>query len=220
MNPKRVFVYGAGGHGKVVADLLLARKVAGFEGFVDDRRELHGSDVVGLPVLGDGRWLLEQQAKRGNVAVALGIGNNHARRAVGERCLAAGIDLLTVVHPAAVVSGLSLAGKGTVVMAGAIVNPASRLGLGVIVNTGAIVEHDVTVGDYAHLAPNSTMGGAARIGMLSQLGIGATVLPGVAIGSATVIGAGAVVIRDLPDSVVAVGVPATVQKSVAKPARA
>ena len=211
----KVIVYGAGGHGKVVGDILLARKDPSFAGFVDDRAELQGSTILGYPVFGDGDWL-QREASKMRVAVALGVGDNFARQRLVEKCLAWGTELATLVHPTASVSGSARLGPGTVVMAQVAINPDAKIGSGVIVNTGAIVEHDVVIGDYAHVAPNAAMGGASSLGDYSFLGLNAAVRQCVIIGSQSIIGAGAVVVRDIPDHVVAFGVPAMVQRLIEK----
>ncbi len=212
---QKVIVYGAGGHGKVVGDILLACKNPSFVGFVDDKAELQGTRVLGLPVFGDGRWL-QQEAREMRVAVALGVGDNFARQRLAGKCLAWGTELATLVHPTASVSGSARLGPGTVVMAQAAINPDAKIGCGVIVNTGAIVEHDVVIGDYAHIAPNAAMGGASHLGAYSHLGLNAAVNQCVIIGSHSIIGAGAVVVRNIPDHVAAFGVPATVRRQVEK----
>jgi sugar O-acyltransferase (sialic acid O-acetyltransferase NeuD family) len=205
-----IFVYGARGHGKVVADILQAcgQRVCGF---IDDGADSIGSQVLGLPVCGGFTWL-KDRTQQTPVAVVLGIGKNEARKEVAERCRSAGIKLLTAIHPGAVVSTSARIGDGTVIMARAVVNPDSIIGECAVVNTGAVVEHDCVVGDYAHLSPNSSMGGAARLGALSWLGMSAAIIHGVSVGVGTVVGAGAVVIRDLPDRVVAIGVPARIRR--------
>jgi sugar O-acyltransferase (sialic acid O-acetyltransferase NeuD family) len=213
MNSQKVYVYGASGHGKVVADILLACEDPRLAGFVDDRAELRSTRVLGLPVFDVGYWL-QEEAEKMHVAVALGVGNNYARQRVAEKCLAWGVELVTLVHPAAKVSKSARLGPGTVVMAQAVINPEAVIGSGVIVNTAAVVEHDVEIGEYAHACPNAAMGGASRLGKLSQLGMGAVIIQCVSVGSHTIIGAGAVVVRDLPDSVVAFGAPAHVHRTL------
>lgn len=215
MSGKRIVVYGAGGHGKVVADILLASGVSTLLGFIDDDERRAGSSVLNMTVLGGADWL-KREAARGEVAVALGVGDNSLRESVSKRCAALGVEILTLVHPDATVSRWASLGAGTVVMAGARINPAASLGRAVIVNTGAVVEHDVVVGDYAHLSPNAVMGGAARLGSHSHLGLGAVILPGVEVGDSAIIGAGAVVVKDIPNSVIATGIPARVSRHLQK----
>lgn len=209
MNARRIFVYGASGHGKVVADILLCRRDPGFAGFVDDSSKMHGRSLIGLPVFGDGNWL-EQESKKGPVGVALGVGDNAIRKRLAMKCLEWGIELLTLVHPAASVSASAVLCPGVVVMAQAAINPQARIGRGAVINTGAVVEHDVEVGEFAHVAPRAALGGAARLGELSMLALGATVLHCVNVGANTTVGAGSVVTRDIPKDVVAYGTPARI----------
>jgi sugar O-acyltransferase (sialic acid O-acetyltransferase NeuD family) len=205
-----IFVYGASGHGKVVADILLTQRVS-VAGFIDDGTPTNSAEILGLRVVGDGNWLFHEAECR-RVVVALGIGDNAARRRIAERCMASGVELLTAVHFSAAVAPSAQLSVGVVVMAAAVVNPDAQIGMGAIINTAAIVEHDCRVGDFAHLSPNAAMGGGARLGSLSWLGIGATIIHGVNVGSGTMIAAGAVVVRDIPDHVVAMGIPARVSR--------
>jgi sugar O-acyltransferase (sialic acid O-acetyltransferase NeuD family) len=201
---RELVVYGAGGHARVVADLVLALGHR-LLGFLDDT-VAPGTSVLGARVLGNSLWL---EGRKG-VGVALGIGDNRLRAHTYQLALAQGADCPSLVHPRATVSLSASLGAGTCVMAGAVVNPEAEVGLGVIVNTGAVIEHECPVGDFAHLSPNATLGGRARVGAFAHLGLCACVLPGVSVGEATTVGAGAVVNRDLPSRVVAVGVPARI----------
>ena len=132
------------------------------------------------------------------------MGDNRARRAIAAR-----VDLrwVTAVHPGALVDPSATIGPGTVVFAGAVVQADAVVGEHAIVNTGAVVEHDCVVGDFAHVAPGVVLAGGVRVGEGTLLGVGTSVIPGVRVGSWSTVGAGSVVVRDLPDDVVAFGVP-------------
>jgi sugar O-acyltransferase (sialic acid O-acetyltransferase NeuD family) len=208
----RIFVYGAGGHGKVVADILLARNIP-LEGFIDDDPRRQSAELLGFRVLGNGHWLAEQ-AKDGPVSAALALGDNFARHELANRCVAMKVELITAVHPSATIAPSAILGCGVVAAAGCRVNPDAQVGDGTIINTGAVVEHDCRVGNFTHLSPNAAMGGGARLGDFSWLGMGSVVIQGVSVGSGCIVGAGAAVVRDVRDWVVAVGVPARVAKEI------
>lgn len=203
-----VIVIGAGGHGKVVADALLAagRTVLGF---VDANPALAGATVAGLPVLGGDAEIGKHG--RGTVELANGIGSTglpSRRREIYDRFKSAGLAFATVVHPSAVVSRRAVLAEGAQVMAGAVVQTDARLEPNCIVNTGAQVDHDCLVGRHCHLAPGVTLSGEVCIGEESHLGTGATVKNGIRIGARVLVAAGAVVVADVADGRQVEGVPA------------
>ena len=202
----RLFVFGAGGHGKVVADAVLARGLV-VEGFLEDDAARAESRCLGLPVRAWRSWL-DGLADRSAVSVALGVGDNAARAALFERLKRERIAVVAVAHPAAVLARSATLGDGTVVLAGAIVNAEARIGAGAILNTGSVTEHDVVLGDFVHVSPGAALGGGAQVGAGSLIGTGAVVLPGVRVGARARVGAGAVVNRLVPDGATVVGVPA------------
>lgn len=204
--PGPLLVLGAGGHGKVVADVARSAGWA-LAGFLDDAPALDGTSLWGLPVLSLDRLRRERPALL-QAALALGVGENGARERAHARLLATGFTVVTLVHASAVVAPTATLGEGTVVMANATVNPDARLGRGNIVNTGAVVEHDCLLADYVHLSPNAALGGAVTLGARTHLGLGAVVLPGLVIGADVRVGAGAAVVRDVAEGLTVVGVPA------------
>jgi UDP-perosamine 4-acetyltransferase len=95
-------------------------------------------------------------------------------------------------------------------MAGVIINPEVTTGKNVIINSGAIVEHNCIIKDHVHICPGVNCAGCVEIGEYSHIGIGSTIKQGVKIGRNVTVGAGSVVIKDIPENVVAVGVPAEI----------
>jgi acetyltransferase EpsM len=205
----KIAMWGAGGHGSVVADALrqqgLHEPVAFLEDAIDRQKSYH----LGLPVL-CGRQHLSRLRADGVEGMVIAIGEEAARTALAKVAVESGFKLCTVVHPSAIVCPDARIGAGTVIFAGAVVQTGSTIGQNVIINTCASVDHDCRIGDGAQLAPGVTVGGRVRIGDLTFVGIGATVSNRIEIGRNCVIGAGAVVVRNIPDHRLAYGVPARV----------
>jgi acetyltransferase EpsM len=204
----RIIVIGAGGHGQVVADVLLQAQANGEAwqavGFLDDNAALHGQCFGSLLVQGG----LSALPAITHEAVILGIGDNRTRQELFVRLLRQGECFVTAVHPAAVVSPFATLGLGCVLVAGAIVNPGVVIGDNVILNTGCTVAHHSQVGAHSHLAPGTRLGGQVQVGEGALIGIGATVMPQRSIGAWSTVGAGAVVVKDVPAGATVVGVPA------------
>jgi sugar O-acyltransferase (sialic acid O-acetyltransferase NeuD family) len=194
MSDLPVVVVGAGGHGQVVADALQAsgRTVMGFV----DPAIAAGTEVAGLPVLGDDGWLSLQ----GGYELANGMGgtgragDRDRRRAVHETFEAAGFRFAAVRHPTAVVSPGAELGRAVQLLARTVVQTGARIRDGVIVNTGAIVEHGCRVGRFSHCATGSILCGDVTIGEDAHIGAGAVIRQGVSLEDGVVVGAGAVVL--------------------------
>ncbi len=205
----RLIVYGASGHGKVVADAATA---AGWEvlGFADDDPGARSRKLLGLEVLAIGAEELRRYIDKRPTGIAMGIGDNAARKRVFERLRALGFEMATIVHPSAVVAPSARFGSGTVVFGGVVVNADTVLDEDVIINTGATVDHDNAIGAHAHVSPGAHLGGIVCIGEGTHVGIGTTVRNNLTVGCWSLIGAGSVVVKDIPDRVVAFGCPARV----------
>lgn len=203
--PRALVILGAGGHAKVVADLVLRLAEWRISGLIAADPDADG--FFGLPVLGTDACLPKLR-RQGIDAAAVAVGDNALRMRLGALAKRHGFMVPTLCHPAAVVSAFASLAEGAVVMAGASVGPAARVGPFAIVNTRAVVEHDCEVGEGAHIAPCAALGGGVRVGARSLVGIGAAVRPGVQIGSDAVVGAGATVVADVPKGVTVIGTPA------------
>lgn len=199
---KQIGIYGVGGHGKVVAQIARA---LGAEAIIwIDDAEISGA------------LSLEAFVQRyPDVPIALGIGSNTARQKVYDKLRSEGIGPVTLVHPSASVAPDATIGTGSVVMPMAAINAEAFIGTGAIINTHAVVEHDCRIGRFAHISPAAALAGDVSVGERTHLGIGCSVIQCRCIGSDTIVAAGAAVVSDLPDRVVAAGVPAVIKKELA-----
>ncbi|MGH2582510.1 MAG: NeuD/PglB/VioB family sugar acetyltransferase [Anaerolineales bacterium] len=198
--PNAIIVYGGGGHGKAVLDLLRASGGYVVIGVVDDSRE-PGEFVLDAKVIGGEDSL---QAIRGaGCKLAMnavgGIGAMISRIHVGEKLLQAGFEFPVLVHPSAVVEPSGKMGSGTQVFPHAYVGSDVVVGNSCIVNTGAIVSHDCVLGDYANLAPGAILAGGVQVGTGTLIGMGVTINLNVRVGANARIGNGATVKMDVPD---------------------
>jgi acetyltransferase EpsM len=213
MRPKLV-IWGAGGHALVVADIVRLRGDYEIVGFLDDANlQRHSTQFCRAPILG-GREQLDTLKGKGVEYLIFGFGHSQARLRLSALARAKGFSLATAIHPRAVVAADVPVGPGTVIVAGAVVNPGSKIGEDAIVNTSASVGHECIIEDGAHIGPGARLAGRVVVGRAAWIGINATVVGRVHIGAGSLIGAGAVVLNDIPEGVVAYGVPAEVIREI------
>ncbi|ALP37268.1 acetyltransferase [Paenibacillus sp. IHB B 3084] len=203
-------VFGAGGHAKVVIDILRSR---GEEiiGVLDDYCQV--GKWNGLPILGDIGQIVQLLSKYPEALFIVAIGDNTIRMNIVSQLKLANVKFGTAVHPSAVIAPSSSIGEGTVVMPNAVINAEAYVGEHVIINTTATIDHDCRIEDFAHISPGVHMAGGVQIGYRAHIGIGASLIPDVRVGCDTIVGAASCVIRDLPENVIAVGCPARVIKT-------
>lgn len=200
-----VVVVGASGHGREVADVVVAsgQQVAGF---VDDGEvDLARLDRLGLALLGPVGALASFGAP-----YVIGIGSGEVRGRVDREATDAGLVAASAVHPKAALGSDLRLGPGLVVCAHASITTNVVVGRHVHLNRGATVGHDCALGDHVTLHPGAVVSGDVTLGAGVTIGSGAVVLQGLTVGEGTIVGAGAVVTRDLPSDVVAYGSPARV----------
>lgn len=192
----RLVIIGASGHGKVIADIAVK---SGYKDivFLDDNENV--KECAGFPVIGKVSDAVTMEDDK-----IVAIGNAEIREKIQGQLS----NLVTLIHPSAVVSRRVRISKGTVVMAGAIINSDVAIGKGCIINTGASVDHDCKLGDFVHVSVGAHVAGTVSIGIKTWIGAGATVSNNVFICDNCMIGAGAVVVKDVIESGTYVGAPA------------
>jgi sugar O-acyltransferase (sialic acid O-acetyltransferase NeuD family) len=208
LSPDTCLVIGAGGHAKVVLDILRSVTPPVECALLDSDTSRWGTDMMGVPILGGDDLvseLAQQGVRRFTVAMA---GNIRLRARIFDRVRELGLEPYDVIHPAAVRSAWATLGSGIQMFAGSIVNPGALIGVNVILNTGIIVEHDCRLGDHVHIAVGARLCGGVQIGSQAFIGAGSVVREGITVGEGALVGAGSVVIRDVAPGAVVAGCPA------------
>lgn len=207
---KDIVIVGAGGHARVVLDVI--RQTGGFNvrGFIDTAsRDGQNTMHEGLPIF-TGDAAVEELRSEGVEYAVIAIGDNQARQTMAERLSKSDFTMATLVHPSAIIANGVAIGSGTVIFAGVIINPSTYIGDNVILNTAATIDHDCVIENCAHIAPGVHLAGHVRVGERALVGVGAAVKPNIRIGNDARVGVGAAVIHDVPRGVTVVGVPARV----------
>jgi acetyltransferase EpsM len=194
-----IYLYGAGGHSKVIRDILqvLGIKLLGI--FDDDpsSENLKGSAIC------SGKLVLD-------APLIISIGDNDIRAKIASRL--SNVTYGKAIHSSAIISPTASIDEGSVVMQGAIVQASAKVGKHAVINTASSIDHDCVIGDFAHISPHVALCGNVHVGEGTLIGVGARIVPSIKIGCWCRIGAGAVVIRDVPDYATVVGIPARVIK--------
>lgn len=162
-------IYGAGGHARVIADLLRAQGILPLA-FIADNPSSESLNGIAVETYNPAKYPV--------AGIVIGIGNNALRRKIAE---SVSHTPCVLIHPKASVAADVQPGAGTVILANAVVQTGAVIGKHVIINAGVCVDHDAVIEDYVHLYPNVYVGGAARIKA------GATVDPGNSIPRNTIV---------------------------------
>ncbi|WP_415328645.1 acetyltransferase [Chryseobacterium sp. MMS23-Vi53] len=197
-----MYLFGASGHGKVVADIAIDKGIS-ITAFIDD--DTNKIECYGFPVI--------QKIMDSKIPLIITIGDNLIRKKIAGKIIN---NLETLIHSRSIVSPTSKIGKGSVIMGGVTINADSFIGEHCIINTNASIDHECYIENFVHVSPNAALAGNVQVGEGSHIGIGATVIQNIKIGKWCIIGAGAVILKDVPDYSVIVGNPGRVIKNINK----
>lgn len=198
----KLIIIGASGHGKVVADIAIKMNKWQSIAFLDDDQSIKKS--MGLEVIGKSA---DAFTYKDEADFFVAIGNNAVREKVQEKLMDEGLNVVSLIHPSAVIGADVEICIGSVVMAGVVINSSTRIGKGCIINTSSSLDHDNVIEDYVHISPGASLAGTVKVSKGSWLGIGSIVSNNVNICSGCKLGAGAVVVKDITEPGTYVGVP-------------
>ena len=182
---KSIYIYGASGHGLVVADIA---KSCGYEDivFLDDDKS-------------KGFLTFDDIKENRDYHIAFGIGNNQIREKLYKKVKENGFFTPILIHPSSIISPSARIEEGTVVMPNVVVNAKAYIGKCVILNSSCVVEHESIIGDFVHISPKVAIAGNVRIGDFTHIGIGSSVIQCLEIGKNSIVGAGSIVVKNIAD---------------------
>ena len=194
-----IIIIGAGGHSKVIIDIIRELGNYSIVGIYDDNKTGYFS---GIKIIGK---IAEIDNKK-NEYFIIGIGNDKIRKNIAEEYNQ--LKWATLIHPKTIIAKTATIKEGSVVCAGAIIQTEVEVGKHCIINTNCSIDHESTIGDYCSICPSSTICGQVKVGESSFIGANSTIIQTIEIGKECIIGAGSVVIRNIPNNSKAVGNPA------------
>lgn len=199
---RRLIIIGASGHGKVVADIAIKMNCWSCIEFLDDNENI--KDCLGFKVIGS---VSEVEFYSEGADIFVAIGNNQIRGQISSRLESINLNLVSLIHPNAVIGKDVSINEGTVIMAGAVINSSTRIGRGCIINTSCCIDHDSLIDDFVHISPGANLAGSVTIGKSSWIGIGSTIINNVSICEDCIVGAGSLVLDSIKESGTYYGVP-------------
>jgi UDP-N-acetylbacillosamine N-acetyltransferase len=195
----KLYIYGASGHGFVVADIA---RECGYEEiiYIDDGENSYPS--------------FDEIKEENHIPLAFGIGVNATRKKLFQNVIKYGFDVVNLIHPSAILSSTVTLGIGIVIMPNVVVNTLSHIGDGVILNTSCVIEHENNIGDFVHISPNTALAGEVTIKENTHIGIGSSIIQGITIGKNCIICAGSVVVKNIGNNKLCYGNPCKIIKEL------
>lgn len=206
----KIYLYGCGGHAKVILDIL-NRNNQKVTAIVDDNPPPELKEIHHTPVYKTSDYL---DKIKSNSQWIVTIGNNKIRQKIALKLENLGYSFINAIHPSAQIGLGVKINLGTVIMANVVINIDTYIGNHVIINTGATIDHDCYIADYCHIAPGCSICGGVTINQGVLLGVGTKIKPCIEIGKNTICGAGSVIVKNLPSDCLVYGCPATVIKNL------
>lgn len=201
---KKLYIIGAGGHGKVVADIAKKNGYTDIQ-FLDDGVK---GNIGNYSIVGTSQDIQKLHSINKEADFFIAIGSNIIREKIFNQLKKYGVTPPVLKHPTSVIDETVQIGEGTVVMANVVMNASTVIGKGSIINTASTIDHDCCIDDFVHISPGVHVAGTVHIGKKSWLGIGSTVINNVHICDDVIVGAGSVVVKNIECSNTYMGIPA------------
>lgn len=208
---RNIVLIGGGNQAHYTIDIIEKENKYNIIGIIDSVHPIN-SDRFGYKVLGRQEDILQLVQDYKIDGGVISIGDNWSRYYVYNQIsnILPNFEFINAIHPSVIIGNNVRLGKGIVAMAGCIFNPKSVIEDFTFFATGAQVEHDCYIDKFSSISAGSITGGYVKLGRFSAITLGVTVIDRIEIGENTVVGSGSLVIKSLPDDVLAYGNPAKI----------
>lgn len=204
MMHQQIYILGAGNVAKDVLNIYVdLGKLKNVKGFIEEKKYRKNAYIKGIKIFDDS--IIDNLEKNSILIGAIGL---PIKKRFIEWVKSKGFAFDTVVHPLSVIGDNVNIGEGSIIYSSSILTRDIEMGDHAIININCSISHDCDIGDFVTISPGVNIAGNVIIGEGSWIGIGATIIDNVKIGKSVFIGAGAVVTSDIPDNVLAIGIPA------------
>jgi len=209
----KIVIFGSGGFGREVLwtinDCNNFKKKYHIMGFIDEKKSLHGKLIDKYPILGGVEWFSTKDAK--DVCCVVAVGDSKIREKIVKSLEKLNVKFTTIIHPSVQYSNSIKFGTGTIIQAGSVITVDTTIGNHVHINMNSSIAHDCKINDYSTISPNVAINGNTIIEKGSFIGSGVTMKEGIKIGKRSVVGAGTVLIENVPENSLVVGVPGKIK---------
>lgn len=210
----KIYIYGAGAQGRVVADILMTNKKINNIEFIDDNKNLWGKKINNIKIVGGFDCLSKRSIKNYRIFIALG--HPELRLKLSKRIRENRISQINVTHPYAVVTKTVTLGNGNMIGANAFINSNAKIGNNIIINNLSIIEHDCCIEDGATISSGVNLCGRVTVKQGAFISTGAIVLPRLTVGRFSVVAAGSLVTKNVENKIMVKGFPAKKIQSINK----
>lgn len=205
---KKIVIYGAGGLGREIYELIDEVNKYNILGFLDDGI-INNKVSVNIPILGGIEFLHNIEYP---IGVVFAIADVYVKQNIYKKILQInkGHYFPIVIAKNSYVSKRAMLSEGTIVGRYCSVSTSVQLGKLVFLNTKCDIGHDSIIGDFCSLMPSVNVSGNVSVGQRTLIGVQSAILQGIKIGSDVTVGMGSKVMTDVPDNCTVMGYPAKI----------
>lgn len=204
---QKLLIIGAGSVGKFIA-YNINQFTQTFEiiGFLDDDVSKHDSTIGGYPVLGSVEKLHEFSGQ--GISLVWGIAFPAIKKKLFDKYRNLSFAFPNFIAKTAWISEGVTFGNGCIIYPGTAINYETKIDDFVVINMNCSLGHNCSIKSFSSLAPGVNLGGNTSVGSCVEMGIGSSTVQSTEIGDNATVGGQAMIVSNISESDVVVGIPA------------